>query len=227
MTPGVDIGAAEYPASTAVEQTISTLTSGITYHYRIVASNSMGEGTGSGTGDKTFTTLSNATAPAVTVEAATSIAGGFKLSGTVNPNGAATHYKFEYGISTAYGASSPEGQLPSGTSAEGVSTELKTLLPNTTYHFRLVAGNSAGSTPSEDKEFTTPKIEPAAPIAEAIEPIETATGYKLQGNINPNEAQNRLLRTRNHDQLRHEHPRIQRQYWRRRSHRPRLSGNRV
>ena len=76
--------------------------------------------------------------------------------------------------------------MPTGTSAVGVSTELKALLPNTTYHFRLVAGNSAGSTPSEDKEFTTPKIEPAAPVAEAIEPIETPTGYKLQGNINPN-----------------------------------------
>ena len=188
MEPGMDLGGAEYPASTQVEQTISALTSGMTYHYRIVAKNSQGEATGAGTGDKTFTTLSNATAPAVTVEAATSITGGFKLSGTVNPNGAETQYKFEYGITTAYGASnpSPEGQLPSGMSAEGVSTELKSLLPNTTYHFRLVATNSAGSTPSEDKEFTTPKIEPAAPIAEAIEPIETPTGYKLQGNINPN-----------------------------------------
>jgi hypothetical protein len=186
MAPGVNLGAAEYPASTQVEQTISGLTSGMTYHYRIVASNSKGEATGSGTGDKTFTTLTNATAPAVTIEAATPIAGGFKLSGTVNPNGAATHYKFEYGVSTKYGASSPEGQLSTGTSAEAVSTELKSLLPNTTYHFRLVARNSAGSTPSEDEEFTTPKIAPAAPIAEAIEPIETPTGYKLQGNINPN-----------------------------------------
>ena len=186
MSPGVDLGSAEYPASTQVEQTVTGLTSGMTYHYRIVASNSIGEATGSGTGDRTFTTLTNATAPAVTIEAATPITGGFKLSGTVNPNGAATHYKFEYGISTGYGASSPEGQLPTGTSADGVSTELKSLLPNTTYHFRLVAENSAGSSPSEDKEFTTPKIEPAAPIAEAIEPIETTTGYRLQGQINPN-----------------------------------------
>ena len=186
MAPGVDLGSAEYPANSLVEQTISGLTSGLTYHYRIVASNSKGEATGSGTGDRTFTTLTNATAPTVTIEAAAPITGGFKLSGTVNPNGAATHYKFEYGISTGYGATSPEGQLPSGTSADGVSTELKSLLPNTTYHFRLVAGNSVGSTPSEDKEFTTPKIEPAAPIAEAIEPVETPTGYKLQGNINPN-----------------------------------------
>ena len=185
MTP-VDLGGAEYPASTQVEQTISGLTSGMSYHYRIVASNSQGEATGSGTGDKNFTTLTNATEPAVTIEAAAPITGGFKISGTVNPNGAETHYKFEYGISTKYGASSPEGQLPSGTSVEGVSTELKSLLPNTTYHFRLVAENSAGSTPSEDKEFTTPKSELAAPIAEAIEPIETPTGYKLQGNINPN-----------------------------------------
>lgn len=186
MEPGVDLGGAEYPASTPVEQTISALTSGLTYHYRIVAKNSQGEGTGAGTGDKTFTTLSNAAAPAVTVEAATAITGGVKLSGTVNPNGAETHYKFEYGITTAYGASSPEGQLSSGVRAEGVSTELKSLLPNTTYHFRLVANNSAGTTPSEDKEFTTPKIEPTAPIAEAVEPIETPTGFKLQGNINPN-----------------------------------------
>jgi trimeric autotransporter adhesin len=186
--PGVDLGAAAYPASTSVEQTISGLTSGMTYHYRIVASNGVGAATGA-TGDLTFTTLSNATPPAVTVNEATPITGGFKLSGTVNPNGAETHYRFEYGVSTSYGASSPspEGQLATGTSAVGVSTELKSLLPNTTYHFRLVAKNSAGSgTPSEDKEFTTPKSEPAVPAAEAIEPIETANGYKLQGNINPN-----------------------------------------
>jgi hypothetical protein len=42
MPPGMDLGAAEYPASTPVEQTISGLTSGMTYHYRIVASNSQG-----------------------------------------------------------------------------------------------------------------------------------------------------------------------------------------
>ena len=29
MTPGVDLGSAEYPASTAVEQTIGALTSGV------------------------------------------------------------------------------------------------------------------------------------------------------------------------------------------------------
>jgi len=186
MPPGVDLGGAEYPASSGVEQTISGLTSGVTYHYRIVASNSQGEGTGSGTGDKTFTTLTNATKPAVTLNEATPITGGFKLSGTVNPNGAETHYKFEYGTTTASGASSPEETLATGTSAVPVSTELKSLLPNTTYHFRLVAENSAGPTQSEEKEFKTATSEPAAPAAEAIEPIETPNGYKLQGNINPN-----------------------------------------
>ena len=163
MSPGVDLGSAEYPASTQVEQTVTGLTSGMTYHYRIVASNSIGEATGSGTGDRTFTTLTNATAPAVTIEAATPITGGFKLSGTVNPNGAATHYKFEYGISTGYGASSPEGQLPTGTSADGVSTELKSLLPNTTYHFRLVAENSAGSSPAKTRNSRPQKLNPPHP----------------------------------------------------------------
>ncbi len=183
----MDLGAAEYPASTPIEQTISGLTSGMTYHYRIVASNEKGAATGA-TGDLTFTTLTNATAPSVTVKPANSITGGFELSGTVNPNGAETHYRFEYGISTKYGAKapSPDGQLATGVGPVGVSAKLESLLPNTTYHFRLFAENSAGSTPSEDKEFTTPKIEPAAPLAEAIEPIETANGYKLQGNINPN-----------------------------------------
>ncbi len=183
--PDGNAGSSSY--GTPVSQAVTGLTLNTTYHYRVVAHNSDGMATGE-TGDKTFTTLANP--PSVVVNAAGATAEGFNLSGTVNPHGADAEYRFEYGTTTSYGTNIPvpDGDAGSGSTAAPVSQEVKNsaLLSNTTYHFRLVAHNSGGSTPSSDQTFTTPPSGPAAPSAIASPPEVIAGGYRLKGAINPN-----------------------------------------
>src|SRR5438093_9398277 len=66
------------------------------------------------------------------------------VTGTVNPNGQATNWYFEYGTTTGYGSKTPTGNAGSGTSNVSVSAPLAGLTPGTTYHYRLVATSSAG-----------------------------------------------------------------------------------
>jgi DNA-binding beta-propeller fold protein YncE len=116
---------------------------------------------------------SGATAEAVTLE------------GSVNPEATHTSYHFEYGTEESYGASSTEEEAGAGSSSVPASFLLEGLEPNTTYHYRLVAGNSLGSSAGDDATFTTlpaaPIVDGRAPFASAI----TATTATLHGTINP------------------------------------------
>jgi sugar lactone lactonase YvrE len=96
--------------------------------------------------------------PEATAPTATSIKGKeATLNGLVNPSGQATTYRFEYGTTTNYGTSAPipGGSAGSGTEAVAEQTTITGLSLATTYHYRLVAESSAGTTRSEDKTFTT------------------------------------------------------------------------
>lgn len=103
-----------------------------------------------------------ALAPAVSTGSATSAtASSATLGGTVNPEGQATTYQFEYGLTTAYGTTTASTSAGSGTSAMPVMAMVASLAPNTTYHFRLVATNASGTTLGSDKTFKTAK--PSSP----------------------------------------------------------------
>lgn len=95
--------------------------------------------------------------PTATTGSASSITQtGATLSGTVNPNGAATTCTFEYGTTTAYGSSAPcSAAVGSGTSGVAVSASVTGLAAGTTYHFRVVARNAGGTTNGADQTFTT------------------------------------------------------------------------
>ncbi len=77
------------------------------------------------------------------------------LSGTVNPNGQSTTYYFEYGTTTAYGTQTSPAGVGSGTTPVGVHQAIVGVSPNTTYHYRLVAQSSAGTTNGADQTLTT------------------------------------------------------------------------
>jgi Ca2+-binding RTX toxin-like protein len=139
----------------AVSEAISGLQPGTTYHYRIVAWSEAGESEGE---DVSFTTPK---APTVTTKAATSVqATSAVFNGTVNPEGDATTYQFEYGKSTAYGSKAPATakSAGSGTSTVSVSETVSGLEPGTTYHYRLVATNSVGTSKGSDVIFKTTSL---------------------------------------------------------------------
>ena len=79
------------------------------------------------------------------------------LNGTVNPNGSATSYRFEWGTTAAYGNSTTLAGLGSGTSDQAVSQAISGLTASTTYHYRVVAVRTATGevTPGADRTFTT------------------------------------------------------------------------
>ncbi len=95
--------------------------------------------------------------PAAETEPATEVNGsGGTLNGTVNPEGKQTSYHFEYGTTTSYGTKVPvpDANAGSGTSNIKVSQTITGLQSKTTYHFRLVATSSAGTTNGGDQTFT-------------------------------------------------------------------------
>jgi hypothetical protein len=77
------------------------------------------------------------------------------LAGGVYPNGSDTTYWWQYGPTTTYGLQTPATDIGSGTAAVPVSDTLPGLSPATTYHYRLVAQNSAGTTYGYDYTLTT------------------------------------------------------------------------
>ena len=82
------------------------------------------------------------------------------LNGSVNPNGATTTARFDYGASASYGASTPLLNVGNGTNVISVSNVVTGLTPNSTYHFRLVASNSGGTNYGADQTFTTTSAPP-------------------------------------------------------------------
>jgi hypothetical protein len=180
--PDGDAGSAAYPTAVPVQQTIAGLATNTTYHYRFVASNS--DGPASST-DLQFTTTGPA--PTVSDEAAVEVSGGFELKGSVNPNGSAATYQFEYGTTTGYGSKIPASatSVGSGSTDVAVAQTLTGLLPNTTYHYRLSAHNAGNTAVTGDRTLQTPAAPPSAPTAEVNAPQATLNGFRLEGAVNP------------------------------------------
>lgn len=90
------------------------------------------------------------------------------LHGTVDPNGAATHYSFHWGLTKAYGASSSLKSAGNGSNAVSVQAKAGGLLPGTTYHYRLFASNTSGGTRGADRTFKTAGHPPPAAVTGPI-----------------------------------------------------------
>jgi hypothetical protein len=118
-----------------VEVPLTKLTAGVTYHYRVVATDSEGHVT---TGkDQTFNTL-----PAVSVDSeyATSVsATSVTFGAQLNPLGVSATYRVEYGTSAEYGKTALEAPLSAVFGDVGVSAHVDGLSPDTLYHYRVVA----------------------------------------------------------------------------------------
>jgi|GEM_PF-1494569 len=80
-----------------------------------------------------------------------------------NPDVLAGTVAFEYGPTTAYGRSTATQPVPAGTSAGSFATSIAGLAPTTTYHFRAVATNGAGTAIGADQTFVTTTAPPPPP----------------------------------------------------------------
>ena len=80
---------------------------------------------------------------------------GVHLNATIDPNGGNTTHRFEWGTDETYGFSSPVSDPFGPVGSDAVSHVITGLAPDTTYHYRVLATNDAGTTPSEDLTFTT------------------------------------------------------------------------
>ena len=78
-----------------------------------------------------------------------------ELDGVVDPNGFATTYHFDYGVTSTYGASTSSSNAGAGTAPVVVNQVLTGLTPATLYHYRIVATNNGGTTTSSDMTLTT------------------------------------------------------------------------
>jgi RTX calcium-binding nonapeptide repeat (4 copies)/PASTA domain len=76
------------------------------------------------------------------------------LNGVANARGLATTIRFEYGPTTGYGSTTPARPLGTVDGAVVVAETVE-LSPGATYHFRLVATSSAGSSYGRDVTFRT------------------------------------------------------------------------
>jgi hypothetical protein len=77
------------------------------------------------------------------------------VSASVNPNGRATSVRFEYGPSAAYGLQTPDQSIGAGRADVAVTANLTGLAEGTTYHYRVVATNAAGTVRGPDQVFGT------------------------------------------------------------------------
>jgi hypothetical protein len=141
----------------AVKADLTGLVPHTTYHLRLVASNAGGQS--EAVAAATLTTkvqaplIANTSSANVTADSA-------DLRALINPGGGATTYHFDYGTEEGvYDQSTPEsGQVGSDNSEHQAAAHITGLTPETTYHFRIVATNTAsppGGTLGPDRSFTT------------------------------------------------------------------------
>ena len=80
---------------------------------------------------------------------------GAKLTGTLNPNGLVTQYRFQFGKTSNYGSKTALKSAGAGSRTLTRAIAVGHLKPHTRYHYRLVVVNSAGTTLGADRTFKT------------------------------------------------------------------------
>jgi hypothetical protein len=143
--------------SIEVSDEVSGLPPSTEYTYCLVATSPSGEASGRAV---TLTTaplppaILSETASAVTQNAAT-------LEAQINSDNQETSYLFQYGTSESLGAATIAlgGNIAPGFGPESASVFVASgLVPRTTYYYRAVATNSAGTTESPIQSFVTPTV---------------------------------------------------------------------
>jgi hypothetical protein len=147
------------------------------YHYRVKATNANGW---NHTFDNIVHTVAVLKAQTGDVTNLTSTSATF--NGSLDPDGMATTYRFQYGLDTNYDLETESSSAGSGTGPVTLSPiDVAKLQPGRTYHYRLVAENSLGTTFAQDRTFTVP----ARPLISGLNPTNIlGTTVDLSAQIN-------------------------------------------
>ncbi len=148
-------GSVKVPASFA----LTNLSPGTSYYFRINAQNQFGTVNGgilnfktSGAPIATIAVITTQVASSVGTTTAT-------LRGTVNPYSTPTTYWFEYGTNANFDSSTTNStsqkSAGAGATTVGIETNISSLKANTTYYYRIVAQNAAGTVRGDALDFKT------------------------------------------------------------------------
>ncbi|MGO9972208.1 MAG: hypothetical protein ACLP01_05235 [Solirubrobacteraceae bacterium] len=105
-----------------------------------------------------------------------------QLLAGVYPNGLETTYWWQYGTGTSYGESTASFTIGASSGLSPATATITGLTPGSTYHFRLVAENSAGSIDGYDYTLQVPGVAPVSTSTPAINGKATV-GAKLTASI--------------------------------------------
>jgi hypothetical protein len=142
---GIGSGTSAVPVSAG----IGGLEVGTVYHFRLRAANANGPIHGADESLQTTGPVSGGSwSEGVVFTEAT-------LRAKINPEGNATTVKFEWGPTAAYGQETETLAVGSDEIDHSVSAFLEGLQPGSTYHYRLIATNSAATNEGPDQTFTT------------------------------------------------------------------------
>ena len=134
-------------SSVNVSAAITGLLPRTTYHFRVKTVNTLGTVNGN---DLTFTTLGGVPI-ATTLAAANITASSATLKGNADGNYLSlTTVSFDWGTTTNYGLT-----IPANSASGYFYADVMVLLAGTTYHYRIKAVNSLGTTVGNDMTFTT------------------------------------------------------------------------
>jgi hypothetical protein len=107
------------------------------------------------------------------------------LEGTIDPEGVASSYHFEYGTGPTFGSRTPDFAVGSGNVAVPASAPVTGLSPNTIYNFRIVGSNDSGSIVGTSGTFTTATAPPVVdPLGPPFASEITPRSVRLHGSVN-------------------------------------------
>jgi hypothetical protein len=137
-----------------VSADLNGLESGVTYYYRLQATNANGVNDESQV--QQFTTLGPRLVDASASEVASTSA---TLNATINPDSVATSYYFQYGRSAEYEAQiplAPGAPLGAGRNEVTIGRHIQGLAPNALYHYRVVTVSEVEVEPNVVERFELP-----------------------------------------------------------------------
>ena len=160
-----------------ISETVSGLPAGTVIYYRAMGRSDAGATAGS---TRSFTTSAG---PTVSTGAVSDVRGTeATVAGTVNPNGRATNWWFEWGPTSGYGQRTQVGNAGNGTATVSVTARLTGLPQAATVYVRLVAESSGGRIAGSGVTFKTAPPPGVATGTVAAVAIARAT---LTGRIDP------------------------------------------